>query len=200
MSKKKIFGVGINDASYKVTIHAEIEGKVKQIGVCPFYQRWRNMLMRCYCESYLKKYPTYQGCTVCPEWLTFSNFRAWMETQEWDKQGGTALDKDLILEGNKIYSPETCVFLPKRINLFLKDNKSTRGDYPIGVSYNSVVNKYFAQCSQGRSNKSQSLGYFDTPEEAHKAWKIEKFRLAKILASEQSDSRVAKILINKYKM
>lgn len=50
------------------------------------------------------------GCSVCEEWLTFSNFKRWMEQQDYE---GKALDKDLLVSQNKTYSSETCVFVPR---------------------------------------------------------------------------------------
>ena len=73
------------------------------------------MLQRCYSESHLVRQPTYKGCSVCEEWLTFSNFKSWMEQQDWE---GKQLDKDLLVYKNKIYSPETCVFVSSVINSF----------------------------------------------------------------------------------
>ena len=81
-----------------------------------------------------------------------------------------ALDKDILLKGNKIYSPETCCFVPQEINnLFIKRLRG-RGKYPIGVSLNK--GKYFSEISCG--NTRISLGYFDTPQEAFQAYKTAK--------------------------
>lgn len=103
-------GVGINDADYIVNPGGrKMQGKL----MCPFYTRWCNMIKRCYDKNTLKKRKSYDGCSVCDEWLTFSNFKKWMESQEWD---GKHLDKDILTMGNKIYSPETCFFVSNRIN------------------------------------------------------------------------------------
>ena len=78
-SRKPVFGVGVNDASY-MTNHKDKDGIIK---VCPYYRRWKNMLKRCYSSKCQDKNPTYLGCAVSNEWLTFSNFKLWMEGQEW---------------------------------------------------------------------------------------------------------------------
>ena len=108
-----VYGVGTNDAGYAIQVMESVRGangKPKQriIWFCPFYRRWVHMLERCYSERYQEKKPTYIGCTVCEEWLRFSNFKSWMETQDWE---GKHLDKDLLVEGNKIYSPDTCILV-----------------------------------------------------------------------------------------
>ncbi len=70
------------------------------------------MLQRCYSESYLNKRPSYRGCSVCEEWKTFSNFMAWMKNKNMEN---LELEKDILVPGNKLYSPETCVFVSRWI-------------------------------------------------------------------------------------
>lgn len=190
----KLAGVGINDADYAVTnwSFCEITGKVKRSWVCPFYEKWRGMITRCYSASYKGRNPTYKNCKVCDDWLTFSNFKAWMETQDWD---GNHLDKDILFPGNKLYAPQTCVFISSRVNSFLVESDSTRGEYMIGV-YRSK-GKFKAQCRTGSGNQKH-LGTFNTELEAHKAWLAFKLEQAKLLAAEQTDPRVAKALIDRY--
>ena len=76
--------------------------------------------------------PFYKDITCCQEWLIFSNFKSWMKQQDWE---GKQLDKDLLIYQNKIYSPETCVFVDRKINQFLVKSNNSRGKYPLGVSY-----------------------------------------------------------------
>ena len=126
--KKLVYGVGINDADYATQIKKTIgyeNGKQKQklIWSCHFYEKWKSMLERCYSERFKIKFPTYKDCTVCEEWLTFSNFKSWMEEQDWQ---GKELDKDLLVVGNKIYSPQTCCFLTKMINTFIMDRENSK--------------------------------------------------------------------------
>lgn len=139
--KKLVCGVGINDADYvvqrKETI-GYVNGKHKQklVWTCPYYRVWTNMLVRCYSTKKQEKYPTYKGCTVSDEWLTFSVFKSWMEKQDWD---GKQLDKDLLFEGNKVYSAETCVFVTKEVNMFTTERCAARGEWPIGVNWHKGV-------------------------------------------------------------
>jgi hypothetical protein len=122
-----IYGFGINDANYILRI---VKNK-KTIWRCPFYTKWEHMLARCYYPPYHKQYPTYIGCSVCPEWRYFSKFRLWMENQKWE---GLELDKDLLVKGNKVYGPDTCCFIPKSINyLFGFKKKKNNLHLPEGV-------------------------------------------------------------------
>ena len=156
--------------------------------MCPFYQTWKSMLERCYSAKYQAKKPTYKGCTVCDEWLTFSNFKAWMETQTWE---GNHLDKDLLVVGNKVYSPETCLFVSVQVNSFL--NWKSRNGLPNGVTWRDSHGKFRVTCSTlGKGVKH--LGHFTTAEEAFKVWLDYKLSLAKELADLQYDQDVAEAI------
>ena len=138
------------------------------------YLVWKSMLRRCYSDKEQKKYPTYKDCYVCPEWLNYSNFKKWFNDNYYEIDGEQmALDKDILMKGNKVYSPNTCMFVPQNINkLFIKRNKA-RGEYPIGVTFNKNKNKYTAFCNifyNGKS-KQKNLGYYNTIEEAFNAYK-----------------------------
>ena len=119
-------GIGINDANYPV----KITKNRKIIWRCPFYERWRAMLRRCYSSLCHKRQPTYIGCSVCPEWRYFSKFRLWMENQKWE---GLELDKDLLVKGNQVYSPDTCCFIPKGINCIFCSGRKKKNNLPGGV-------------------------------------------------------------------
>lgn len=118
-----------------------------------------------------------------------------METQNWE---GKHLDKDLLIKGNKTYSPNTCVFLDARINTFLTESGAGRGKFPIGVSLERESGKYVAQCWSIELGKNKKIGRFKTPEEAHKAWLAFKLEQAYTLAAQQTDERVSKALIERY--
>lgn len=191
-----MYGIGINNADYVVTKFEAIDKqKKKLVWACPYYQAWKSMLERCYYAKYQERQPTYIGCTVSKEWLTFSNFKAWMEKQDFvDKH----LDKDLLFEGNKVYSPETCVFVSGMVNMFTNDSGATRRKWLIGVYWCKQTDKFRAQCRNPFTKKQEKLGLFTCEQEAHEAWLKRKSELAKELAVIQTDPRVAEALINRY--
>lgn len=164
--RKLVYGVGINDAKYMV----EQTLNKKRLR-CPYYVRWNSMLKRCYSESSHLQRPTYKDCTVCNEWLTFSNFKSWMEKQDWK---GKHLDKDILIQENKVYSPETCIFVTQDINLLLADNKNSRGKYPIGVYLDKDNGRFVSQIKI--NGKRKWLGRFDTPDLAVKAYMLAKYK------------------------
>lgn len=122
-----IFGKGyIGEGKYK----AVEEGRLTKQ-----YRTWISMFSRCYNENTLKKSPTYRGVEVSCRWYNFQNFAEWCEENyNSEIMQGWALDKDILVKRNKIYSPETCCFVPKEINQVFVKCDSERGVYPIGVS------------------------------------------------------------------
>ena len=195
--RKLVEGVGINDADYVIARNEILlSGKQRRTWVCPFYSKWTEMIKRCYSEKYQTNKPTYRGCTVCEEWLTFSNFKAWMEQQDWE---GKQLDKDLLVKGNKVYSPDTCIFVDNIVNAFTTEREHGRGEYMIGVSWQKANRKFRAACSN-TNGKQEYLGLFDTELEAHLAWKKRKHEYACQLAESElvSDPRLAEALKTRY--
>lgn len=195
-NRRLIQGVGVNDADYQVYKCRRVEGKMIRDWTCPYYSRWVDMVKRCYSESFKQKYPTYKDCTMHEDWLYFSNFKAWMETQDWE---GKQLDKDLLERGNKHYSPMHCIFIHSRINCFIRDSSNYKSKYPTGVSLSKK--KYSASCCNPFTGKSDYLGVYDTPEEAHLAWRIRKRELANQLVNSEyvTDDRVRKVIIDMFK-
>ena len=125
------------------------------------------MLERCYSEKYQEKYPTYKNCTLDEKWYNFQIFAKWFEN---NYILGHQLDKDILIKGNKIYSPETCCFVPQEINKLFTKSEKARGSLPIGVR---KCNKRYKAIVK-LNGKQRHLGTFDTPEEAFNAYKIAK--------------------------
>jgi hypothetical protein len=188
--KKRVFNNGINDANYSVNY--TVNGKKT---TCPYYSKWYEMIRRCYSVRYHLTQPSYITASVCEEWLIFSNFKAWMETQDWE---GKQLDKDLLVEGNREYSPSSCCFISQKLNCFIKDTyHDLEGRYR-GVSFYKQLNKYQAQCSDPFTGKRGCCGYFDDPYMAHLAWKARKQLHAKELAALETDERIIKALLERF--
>lgn len=147
------------------------------------------MLQRCYSG----RYPSYEGSSVCVEWLKFSSFKAWVLTQDWE---GKELDKDLLGNYSKVYGPETCCFLPQGLNVFLVDKRKDRS-LPEGVYFKAGRAKpYAAETKTGKTRVF--LGYYTTPEEAHAAWRKFKHEKACQWADMVIDSRLSDALRRRY--
>jgi hypothetical protein len=197
---KLVYGVGVNDLPYKTQVYeyvSENGGKriQKSVFKCKYYTVWKNMLQRCYSEKYLERNPSYIGTSVCSEWLSATAFKKWMEQQDWQDK---SLDKDIIVPGSKLYSPDTCAFVLQATNLFVTARDACRGDYPIGVCLYKQTGKYIAYCENPFSGKKEHLGLFLTPEEAHEAWRKRKHELAQLVAARESDQRVVEALKKRY--
>ena len=171
-----VAGVGINDAD-GVSDNNKI------------YTIWREMIVRCYKSDYWKKRPTYESCEVCEEWKRFSNYESWYNEHSID---GFVVDKDLLSFGlgKKIYSPETCCFLPAEINDFLSI-KGRKRELPVGVFITSG-------CITSTCGKNY-LGSFRSVEEARAAYVRAKKECVVDLANKWKDKiepRAYEALIN----
>lgn len=194
-NKGVVEGIGINDALYKVKII--VDDKLEWI--CPYYRVWQSMLTRCYNAKSQNRSSgsVYIDCSVCDEWHLFSNFKSWMEQQDWE---GKQLDKDLLKGDANLYSPETCCFIPRSINIFLTVNKNKKTNFPIGVTLKDNINKrrkiYSAKIACMKKNKS--LGVYMTPMEAHIAWQKYKLKQTLTLINSDFSSKILKGLCRVY--
>jgi len=149
-NKPSLCGIGYIGAQYNFKNKFHKKAKVK----------WESMMNRCYNKNFHKNYPTYKDVTVCEEWHNFQNFSKWFE-KNWKHWMDSTwhLDKDIFHINCKIYSPETCCFIPSEINRIFKNQ--TR-QLPIGVSYD----RNNIRATIGKYGKQELVGYFDTIEEA----------------------------------
>ncbi len=158
---------------------------------------WRRMLDRCYSEYYHKHNPSYKGCSVCDEWLKLSNFYNWVIKEENGYREGYHLDKDILIKGNKVYSPETCCFVPSEINeLFIRMNKgeNQRKGYTLTKSGKFYVRIY----SMGKYLKGVT---FDNIKDAIDFYRKNKEANIKLIAQKYFDEgkiteKVYKALLN----
>lgn len=182
---KTIHGVGYFGVGKYKTVNEDLK--------C--YLVWRSMMQRCYDTNYQKRQPTYIDCSVTDEWHNFQTFAKWFyQNYNPEIMEDWQLDKDFIIKYNRVYSPEACVFIPREINNLIASNKTTRGEYPVGVSKR--------ECSfQARLSKNGiriSIGRFKTEEEAFQAYKKAKESYIKEVAEKWKDKidiRVYEILI-----
>lgn len=157
-NKKLVHGAGINDG---VATHI-VNGKKVMF---KSYQCWASILNRCYGDKFLVNNPAYIGCSIAKEWRLYSNFKRFHDDNYVE---GFELDKDLLVKGNRVYSPENCVFIPSALNKLFTDHAANRGEFPIGVHFDKKRGKYKAQCNV--HSKPYHIGYFDTPELASVAY------------------------------
>ena len=141
------------------------------------YQRWKDMLYRCYSG----RYEEYEGCTVCEEWHNFSNFEVWYNLHLHGSDP-VDLDKDILYKGNKLYSDETCCLVPHCINTLFLMGRARRGKYPIGVYYDASHKKF--RMSANFYGKQRKIGNFNTAEEAFEEYKKHKEGFIRELAKE----------------
>lgn len=173
---KSCCGVGAIGNTY-----TKIFGKVKES-----YKAWKRMLERCYNKNQQDKYRTYNNCKVCKEWLLYENFEKWFDKNYYTIENQIMeVDKDILIKGNKIYSPETSIIVPHEINYLFIKKQNYRGNCPIGVCYHKRDNKYTASCSvciDLHKVYRKHLGYFDSELEAFNAYKIFKENYIKSVA------------------
>lgn len=156
--KELVHGVGVNDSDYVTKS-------------CPFYKAWVHVLERVYSRKLHDTHPTYMGTALCEEWKTFSVFKKWMAAQDWE---GKALDKDLLVYGNKSYAPEFCIFIPKKLNSLLAYRRRKNSGNPTGVYDVKDSSSYKVMISLG--DESKYLGVFDSVQSASSAYLTEKIR------------------------
>ena len=184
-----VFGVGVSGTKYPFRINGV---KTKEYGL------WVRMLERCYSDAYQKKQPTYIACKVSDNFKSYEYFYEWCNKQIGFGNKGWHLDKDLLVRGNKIYSEDTCVFIPAEINSVLTKCTASRGEYLIGVSW-SKTNKAFRAQVHKNKGKPEHLGFFKTELEAFKAYKTAKEAFIKEQAEKwklQIDERAYNALMN----
>ena len=167
------------------------------------YLLWKGMLGRCYGYKVEATRRAYKDVEVCDEWLNFQNFAKWCVDKKFygkkDENGKVyQLDKDILVKGNKIYSPETCCFVPAEINHTLLFSKNSRGNLPLGVSLVKTTGKYRADISRRRI-VDRVLGYFETPEEAFSVYKSSREDYIKFMANlwkDRIDDKVYQALMS----
>ena len=172
-----VCGVGILGAKYP----SKIDGvHTKE------YELWTHMLERCYSDTYKKKQPTYEGCEVSDKFKSYEYFYEWCNKQVGFGNEGWHLDKDLLIKGNKVYSEDTCVFIPSEINTVLIKSTASRGKHLIGVCWSNTNKAFVAKVSRN-DGQQEHLGFFKTEIEAFNAYKTAKETFVKEQANKWKD-------------
>ena len=187
-----VYGVGITGTKYPSKVNGVVTKE---------YKLWHSMLVRCYSDVYKKRQPTYEYCEVSDKFKSYEYFYEWCHKQIGFGVDGNGnpfqLDKDLLVKGNKVYSEDSCVFLPQGINKMLTKSNALRGEHSIGVSWSKTNRAFMAQVAKGKG-KQKNLGYFATELEAFNAYKVAKEAFIKEQANEfksQIDERAYEALM-----
>ena len=174
--ERTVCGIGFNSGgNYETSLNK------KQLKV---YKLWAAMMNRCYNPIYLKQKPNYIGCTVCEEWHDFQNFAKWFYSERFHIFK-YELDKDILIKGNKIYSPETCCLVPHSINMLITNSGSKSGGYPQGISLHKGTGKFRVRL--GVYGKIKYIGLFNSEALALSAYKKAKESHIRDVALENKD-------------
>lgn len=155
------------------------------------YMCWKHMIERCYVEKHSDKHKSYFGiCSICDEWLNFQNFARWYEENKYDVDERLHLDKDILIPGNKLYSPKTCLLVPQRINMLFM-NMPNKNGLPNGIR----------KCKNGYSAtyNHEELGTYNTLEKAYSAYANKKEEVIREIANQYKDiipTKVYNALLN----
>jgi hypothetical protein len=186
---KTVFGIGyIGEGEYEACIKRKFTNQ---------YISWSSMMARCYSEYFHKRQPAYIDCSVVEEWHCFQNFAKWYNQNFYEVEGQRMqLDKDILVKGNRVYSPETCVFVPHSINSLFVKVDARRGNLPVGVCCyeNKNINKYGVRCRDGKG-KYANVGYFSTAEEAFHKYKLFKESVIKETANKYKNKIPEKLYV-----
>ena len=164
-NKPTVCGMGIVGYKYGVTNGDGIH--------CAEYVYWKSMLNRCNSKLYKSRRPTYEVCTISENFKHYEYFYEWCNKQIGFGVDGFEIDKDLLIKGNKVYSENSCVFIPNEINSLLTKSTASRGEHLIGVCWHKKDKSFVAQVNKSKGGR-EWLGSFKTELEAFNAYKIAK--------------------------
>ena len=178
---RRVYGIGYHgEGEYKVSINQKHTFQ---------YNLWYDMLKRCYSKDYIEKHPTYKDCEACDEWHNFQNFAKWVDDNYYEVEDcyRMELEKDILVKGNKLYSPNTCVFIPRILNTLFIYQKRGERKYPLGVMKSG--DKFYARVSKNKNGQCirEESPKCDTAEEASIFYKTMKERYIKEMADEYKD-------------
>ena len=181
-----VYDIGITGDKYPRYINSK---NIKE------YDVWSGIIQRSFDNKFKEDNPAYQDVTCCKEWLLYDNFYEWLHSQEnfdkWLNGNKWAVDKDILVKGNKIYSPNTCCLVSKDVNTLFTKRDNYRGDFPIGVKKSR--DSFIARCMNPITGEHKYLGIYDTPIKAFYAYKEYKENLIKKIAEiEFSNGNITK--------
>lgn len=157
--------------------------------------KWKSMIERCYKNVGNERNKGYKNCLVCEDWHCYANFKKWYDENYYEIENERIhLDKDILAKESKVYSPDTCVFVPEYINYIFKKNVSKNKDLPTGITrYGNRYKVYI-----GINYKRVYLGTFDSVEEAFYYYKEAKEKEIKRVADLYKDKIPTKLYVAMY--
>lgn len=172
--KAEVHISNITRGAFKNPYHKEVcgvgflgEGNYDSKEYKMFRILWNSMINRCYGKN-----KAYENSHICEEWFNFQNFAEWCVKNYRD---GWELDKDL-LSNEKIYSPNTCCFVPRKLNIQIRNNFCGEGYIYNKINKNYRVNFYI-------DGKMKNIGSYKTIKEAKMQYiKYKVIELYKILS------------------
>lgn len=168
--RPSVFGVGYLGGDYYKVSNGGSSNHTNE------YRCWLRVLERCYSDTLHAKHPTYIDCEICEEWQNFQVFAEWHEENKPKDGKYYELDKDIKIDGNRIYSPETCMFVSKLDNVLKMCEtriKSLPVNYlmsPRGKVFEVKNQKKFAL--ENRLNQSGVNSVILGKQSHHKGWKL----------------------------
>ena len=159
---RSVFGIGfIGVGEHKVSI------KSKHTKA---YTTWNNMLERCYSEARQSKQPTYKSCTVHPDWHNFQIFAKWYHDNHPNDGDNYHLDKDILIEGNKVYSSRSCIFASPKDNAIKASAKSYKFNSPDNEEVEIYNLRQF--CRDNSLDQSAMCKVYSRKAKQHKGWSL----------------------------
>lgn len=150
---KLVYGVGRTDTYTMTSGQQDRE-----------YVIWQKILGRCYSERIRKLQPTYEECSVDPRWHSYAEFKAWYSPRWYP---GADIDKDILVQDNRVYGPDTCAMVPARLNGLFKKSVASKSAHGLGVQKTTVGRFASKMCvSLNGKNRTIHFGTFDTAREA----------------------------------
>ena len=182
------------------TIDTLLKGSQYPLDLDKLTLRYRNMYYRCYSENNHESHAWNMNSTICDEWLDesegFFNFCVWCikNYYEIDGEESMHLDKDILVKGNTVYSPETCCFVPARVNtMFAGSTKKSNNNLPKGVVYSKKTGKYKPQVKGFDGKNVKNIGWYVTAEDAWRVYALHRKAWIMVVADMYKDYIPAKL-------
>ena len=152
------------------------------------YKHWIAMLTRCY-KLYNYHLDSHINCYVYESWLNFQDYCKWYYDNIYYIPGvKMQVDKDILIKGNTLYSPNTCVIVPNTINiLFRKSHSNKTNDLPMGVYLDKGSKKNPYKVIFRYNGITKNLGHYDSIDKAKNIYANYKYKYYKELLYSYKD-------------